>query len=101
MRTQVLDQQRRSYEQIYEMTGLGDEARGYRRILRLLRPLPAWRILDVACGEGHLLAEACALTREAWGLDLSASALARPPRAPQPLDWCRRMLRAALFLGVL
>ena len=72
------------YDQAYQRHGLADSLHHYRWIVRLLRPVPGSRLLDVACGEGHLLAAAHRAQLAAAGIDLSAEAVRRAAaRCPQ------------------
>ena len=65
------------YDRIYRDHGLADLSPIYRRVIRLLQPVKGRALLDVACGEGHLML--CA--REAGlvpsGIDLSPEAIQR------------------------
>ena len=64
-----------SYERIYQTVGIRDHDSFYQRVLRLLRPSAGSRLLDVACGEGGLLAASQRWAVAAWGLDISATAV--------------------------
>ena len=70
-----------SYEHIYNTGSLRDEDNYYRWILRLLRPVPGRRMLDVACGEGTLVGFARQRAVDSHGLDISVAALTRAKRA--------------------
>jgi len=64
-----------AYEAIYSEAGIRQRDSFYRWILRLLRPRPGRRLLDVACGEGSLPRLAALAGLEAHGLDLSEVAI--------------------------
>ncbi len=66
-----------SYETIFQRTGLHDDARFYRWVARFVNPHRESRVLDVACGEGGLLAAVADFGCQAWGLDISATALGK------------------------
>ena len=68
------------YDRVYRDHGLSDPVHIYQRVIRLLRPAPGRRLLDVACGEGHLVACADQARLEATGLDLSLEAIRRAGR---------------------
>ena len=63
------------YDRVYREHGLSDPAHIYQRVIRLLRPVPGHRLLDVACGEGRLVACAHQARLEATGIDLSLEAI--------------------------
>jgi len=71
----------KDYDRIYSTTGLRTNSAYYRWIIKMLRPMPNARILDVSCGEGSLLREIAKLNKniDAYGLDISdvAAAIAR------------------------
>jgi SAM-dependent methyltransferase len=64
-----------AYEAIYKGVGIRQLDSFYRWILRLLRPKPGRRLLDIACGEGSLPRLAALAGLEAHGLDLSETAI--------------------------
>ena len=64
-----------AYDSIYDEVGIRQLDSFYRWILRLLRPKPGRRLLDVACGEGSLLRLAALVRLEVHGLDLSEVAI--------------------------
>ncbi|MEM3433448.1 MAG: class I SAM-dependent methyltransferase [Candidatus Methanomethyliaceae archaeon] len=65
------------YDQYYTEPGqLRDSDAFYRWVLKKLAPTPGCSLLDVACGEGHLLRFAAARGLIAWGVDLSSRAVA-------------------------
>ncbi len=66
---------RRAYDSIYSGPGIRHLDSLYRWILRLLRPLPGKRLLDVACGMGVLPRMAAEMGLEAHGCDLSEQAI--------------------------
>ena len=68
---------RRSYEVIYQTSGITDHPYFYRWILNLLQPRPGSRLLDVACGEGDLVGEARTRGVAAYGVDIAHAALWR------------------------
>jgi len=68
-----------SYETIFQQTGLHDDARFYRWVARFVNPHRESRVLDVACGEGGLLAF-MAVSSAVWLL-----ARRRKPAATLPL----------------
>jgi SAM-dependent methyltransferase len=69
------DWTRRAYEAIYAGEGICQLDSLYRWLLRLLRPVPGRRLLDVACGQGSLPRLAARMGLEAHGVDLSHVAL--------------------------
>ena len=72
------------YDRVYREHGLSDPGSLYRRIIRLLQPVPGRTLLDVACGEGHLLACANRARLMPTGIDLSPEAIRRAmTRCPQ------------------
>lgn len=64
-----------AYDRIYQRQGIRDPLWLYRWALRLLRLRPGARLLDIACGEGHLLAFASHAGFTAWGIELSSTAV--------------------------
>jgi SAM-dependent methyltransferase len=75
-----------AYEVIYKEAGIRQRDSFYRWILRLVRPRPGRRLLDVACGEGSLPRLAALVGLEAHGLDLSEVAILTATReAPAAL----------------
>ena len=68
------------YDRTYRDQGLADPQHIYRRIIRLLYPLPRQQLLDVACGEGHLLYHAQQAGLTATGVDVSFEAIRRSQR---------------------
>jgi SAM-dependent methyltransferase len=66
---------RDAYEELYEGQGILHSDSFYRWILKLIRPEPDKRFLDVACGRGRLPELAARLGVESHGLDLSTQAL--------------------------
>lgn len=73
------------YDRLYQTQGIRDPLWLYRWIVRLLTPQPGQRLLDVACGEGHVLRFATQAGLIAEGVDISPEAVrmakARAPRA--------------------
>lgn len=67
------------YNRIYASSGIRTNSAYYRWLIRLLKPRPASRLLDVSCGEGIFLKEFSRRVKDAWvcGLDISDKALAR------------------------
>lgn len=66
---------RRAYDHIYRGSGIRHLNSFYRWILRLIRPVPGRRLLDVACGVGILPKMAAEMGVEAHGCDLSEQAI--------------------------
>lgn len=66
---------RASYERIFSTSGLRDEGSFYRWIIRLIKPQANARILDVACGEGGVLAAGQQAGLDVWGVDISFNAI--------------------------
>lgn len=66
---------RDAYEEIYGDRGILHSDSFYRWILRLVRPEPGKRFLDVACGQGRLSQLAAGLGVKSHGLDLSTQAI--------------------------
>lgn len=68
----------KDYDRIYSTSGLTTNSAYYRWIIKLLRPAPNAKILDVSCGEGILLREIAKLNKniETYGLDISDAATA-------------------------
>jgi len=65
------------YDQYYAEPGrLRDSDAFYRWVLKKLAPAPGRHLLDVACGEGHVLRFAVAQGVAAWGVDFSGRAVA-------------------------
>jgi SAM-dependent methyltransferase len=64
-----------AYDHIYSGSGIQHLDSLYRWILRLLRPKPRRRLLDVACGVGVLPRMAAEMGVEAHGYDLSERAM--------------------------
>lgn len=67
---------RAAYNRIYRGEGIRHPDRFWTWILDLVAAAPGQRLLDVACGEGQLVARAAARGLEAHGVDLSDVALA-------------------------
>lgn len=65
------------YDRTYHAQGLADPASLYRWIIHLLHPIPGRAILDVACGEGHLLYYAHRARLIPSGIDISSEAIKR------------------------
>ena len=65
------------YDRTYQAQGLADPAYLYRWIVQLLHPTPGRTILDVACGEGHLLSYAHQAQLVPSGIDISSEAITR------------------------
>jgi SAM-dependent methyltransferase len=63
------------YELIYAGHGIRQTDSFYAWLLRLMRPGPGARLLDISCGEGSLGRLASAAGVHAYGLDLSEVAL--------------------------
>ncbi|MGQ0601017.1 MAG: methyltransferase domain-containing protein [Anaerolineales bacterium] len=64
------------YNHRYERVGdLRETDAFYRWVLERLNPKPGSRVLDIACGEGHLLKWVTRAKRIAVGLDLSTRAI--------------------------
>lgn len=63
----------KDYNRIFSTSGLRTNTAYYRWIIKLLRPKPNSKLLDVSCGEGILLREIVKLNRriETYGLDIS------------------------------
>lgn len=72
---------RAAYNRIYRGAGIRHPDRFWTWILDLVAAAPGERLLDVACGEGQLVARASALGLEAHGVDLSDVALGAGRRA--------------------
>lgn len=72
------------YERIYATTGIVDAPAFYRWIATLLRPAPGARVLDVACGEGWVIAEARRLGARAVGVDIAHAAAKKAAAAVGP-----------------
>ncbi|GEM_PF-479125 len=72
-------QHRVSYEHIYDTIGIRDSQKFYRWIARLVPLQSNWRVLDIACGEGGLVAAMRNGNHpvECWGLDVAQAALAK------------------------
>ena len=68
------------YDRLYREQGLADPVRLYRRIVHLLQPVQGRALLDVACGEGHVLFYAQQARLIPTGIDLSAEAIRRAQR---------------------
>lgn len=66
---------RQAYNDIYSGPGIRHLDSFYRWILRLLRPVPGKRLLDVACGVGVLPRMAANMGIKAYGCDLSWQAV--------------------------
>lgn len=65
-----------SYDKRFAEGALRESERFYRWVLEHLDPTPGKRLLDVSCGEGHLLKWASHLYHmEVWGVDISTVAL--------------------------
>jgi ubiquinone/menaquinone biosynthesis C-methylase UbiE len=65
-----------SYDDYYADPGrLRDTDAFYRWVLKKLRPVAGRRLLDIACGEGHLLRAAAEYGLCATGIDFSARAI--------------------------
>ncbi|MBI3021626.1 MAG: class I SAM-dependent methyltransferase [Candidatus Omnitrophica bacterium] len=74
------------YDLAYRQRGLADLPPIYRRIIRLLQPIPGRTLLDVACGEGHLVSYAHEAKLLPTGIDLSSEAIHRArARCPQAM----------------
>lgn len=67
----------KDYDRIYSTVGIRTNSAYYRWIVRLLKPRPNTKILDVSCGEGVFLREAAKLNKgiETYGLDISKAAI--------------------------
>jgi ubiquinone/menaquinone biosynthesis C-methylase UbiE len=63
------------YDDIYSTTGLRDNRKYYRWIIKLLKTEPNQKILDVACGEGLLLEAGVEQGLIVSGLDISSKAV--------------------------
>ncbi|MBI4323281.1 MAG: methyltransferase domain-containing protein [Candidatus Omnitrophica bacterium] len=100
-----------SYEEIYRTHGIRDHLAFYRWVVALLRPEAGRRFLDVACGEGDVLAEASRRGVAAYGIDIAEAAVARARRnAPhatiiagdaEKLPWGSESFQYATCLGSL
>jgi 2-polyprenyl-3-methyl-5-hydroxy-6-metoxy-1,4-benzoquinol methylase len=67
---------RESYDTIYGREGIRQLDSFYRWILRMIKPLPGLKLLDVACGEGTLQVMARKhYAMQVFGTDLSVAAL--------------------------
>ena len=64
-----------AYEAIYRGVGIRQLDSFYQWILRLLRPKPGRRLLDIACGEASLPRLAALAGLEAHGVDMSEAAI--------------------------
>lgn len=66
----------KEYDQRFGEGGFRETDGFYRWVLKRLSPLPGRSILDVSCGEGHLLRWAAQLYgMDGWGVDISPMAL--------------------------
>lgn len=64
------------YDLKFSQGGFRETDGFYKWVLKCLSPLPRHSILDVSCGEGHLLKWAALLYEmDVWGIDLSSVAL--------------------------
>jgi len=64
------------YDRLFNKGGLRETDSFYQWVLKCLSPTPMKSILDVSCGEGHLLKWAIRLyTMNGLGIDLSSAAL--------------------------
>lgn len=64
-----------AYDHIYETNAIRHLDSFYQWVLRLVRPRPGKRLLDIACGQGALAQMAAAMAVESHGFDLSFSAV--------------------------
>ncbi len=64
-----------AYEDIYAGPGIRQTDSFYAWLLKLIRPKPGRRMLDVSCGEGRLAQLAAQMGVVAYGVDLSEAAL--------------------------
>lgn len=71
---------RRAYNRLYSERGIEQIDSLYLWILRLLRPEPGRRLLDVACGQGRLVYLARRRGLQAYGTDLSDVAILKARR---------------------
>jgi SAM-dependent methyltransferase len=63
------------YNDLYRKGDIRDNRRLYSWIVKLLKPFPGARVLDIGCGVGCLLYEAAQKRADVFGLDLSQEAL--------------------------
>lgn len=83
------EQIKQAYDRIHREAGIyADDLGFYRWIIRILRPEKNKRLLDVACGQGHLVQEAARAGLEVCGLDIS----------PEAIEWARRVSPASSFM---
>lgn len=64
-----------AYDHIYDTNAIRHLDSFYQWILKLVRPQPGKRLLDIACGQGILAQMAAAMAVESHGFDLSFSAV--------------------------
>lgn len=70
-------QLKNSYEKIWHSIDLKEEKKYYESILSLLNVTENKKLLDIACGGGHLLHEAEKKRLKCYGLDISENAIRR------------------------
>ena len=75
---------RQGYDEIFAGEGLRPLDSLYHWLIKLLRPQPAKRLLDVACGQSPLSRLATEMGLRAYGVDQSHQAL-RIVRSAEPL----------------
>ena len=68
------EQLRQDYDQQYQDQGIRDSDSFYRWVLDLLEVQEPARLLDVSCGEGHLLRWVLREEISTFGLDIAAEA---------------------------
>lgn len=74
-KTITTEELRRFYDSVFATGDIHDNDKLYHWIVRLLKPKPGLRLLDVACGGGWLLRAAAQTGLEPHGLDISIKAV--------------------------